>query len=73
MLHPSVRPCLGFAACSGTGKTTLLLELIPRLVAAGLRLNAERGFNPQKFERALRDAMARLQGANAHAHASAAA
>ena len=39
MLHPSVRPCLGFAACSGTGKTTLLLELIPRLVAAGLRLD----------------------------------
>lgn len=38
MLHPSVRPCLGFAAWSGTGKTTLLLELIPRLVAAGLRL-----------------------------------
>lgn len=48
--------------------------LAPALhVAAGLRLNAERGFNPQKFERALRDAMARLQGANAHAHASAAA
>lgn len=38
MLHPSARPCLGFAAWSGTGKTTLLLELIPRLTAAGLRL-----------------------------------
>lgn len=32
-------------------------------VAATLRLNAERGFNPIKFERALREAMAALDGA----------
>ncbi|PWV61643.1 molybdopterin-guanine dinucleotide biosynthesis protein B [Plasticicumulans acidivorans] len=31
-------PCLGFAAWSGTGKTTLLTALIPRLRQAGLRL-----------------------------------
>lgn len=31
-------PVLGFAAYSGTGKTTLLLSLIPLLKAAGLRL-----------------------------------
>lgn len=37
MSHP-LPPCLGFAAWSGTGKTTLLLQLIPRLTAAGLRL-----------------------------------
>lgn len=32
------RPLLGFAAFSGTGKTTLLLELLPRLKHAGLRV-----------------------------------
>jgi molybdopterin-guanine dinucleotide biosynthesis protein B len=31
-------PILGFAAWSGTGKTTLLKRLIPRLTAQGLRL-----------------------------------
>lgn len=31
-------PLLGFVAWSGTGKTTLLERLIPRLVARGLRL-----------------------------------
>lgn len=31
-------PVIGFAACSGTGKTTLLRRLIPRLVARGLRI-----------------------------------
>jgi molybdopterin-guanine dinucleotide biosynthesis protein MobB len=31
-------PLLGFAAYSGTGKTTLLKQLIPRLKAQGLRL-----------------------------------
>ncbi len=31
-------PVLGFAAWSGTGKTTLLEALIPRLAATGLRL-----------------------------------
>ncbi len=31
-------PCLGVCAWSGTGKTTLLAELIPHLKAAGLRL-----------------------------------
>lgn len=32
------RPLIGFAAFSGTGKTTLLLKLIPLLKAAGVRL-----------------------------------
>jgi len=31
-------PILGFAACSGTGKTTLLVKLIPLLRESGLRL-----------------------------------
>jgi molybdopterin-guanine dinucleotide biosynthesis protein MobB len=31
-------PVIGFAAFSGTGKTTLLVKLIPLLKAAGLRL-----------------------------------
>ena len=31
-------PLIGIAAYSGTGKTTLLLELLPRLKAAGLRI-----------------------------------
>ncbi len=31
-------PILGFCAFSGTGKTTLLTQLIPRLKASGLRL-----------------------------------
>jgi molybdopterin-guanine dinucleotide biosynthesis protein B len=31
-------PLIGFAAFSGTGKTTLLLRLVPRLKAAGLRI-----------------------------------
>lgn len=31
-------PLLGFAAASGTGKTTLLVKLIPLLNAAGLRV-----------------------------------
>lgn len=31
-------PVLGFAAFSGTGKTTMLENLIPRLAAAGLRV-----------------------------------
>ena len=31
-------PVLGFAAFSGTGKTTLLVQLLPRLRAAGLRV-----------------------------------
>lgn len=35
--HPSL-PLLGFAAYSGTGKTTLLEALVPKLTAAGLRL-----------------------------------
>ncbi|GAB6040631.1 molybdopterin-guanine dinucleotide biosynthesis protein MobB [Endothiovibrio diazotrophicus] len=35
MHHP---PLLGFAAYSGTGKTTLLEQLIPRLKASGLRI-----------------------------------
>ncbi|EKO3437539.1 bifunctional molybdopterin-guanine dinucleotide biosynthesis adaptor protein MobB/molybdopterin molybdotransferase MoeA [Vibrio fluvialis] len=35
--RPSL-PLLGFAAYSGTGKTTLLEALVPKLTAAGLRL-----------------------------------
>lgn len=31
-------PVLGFAAYSGTGKTTLLVQLLPRLKARGLRI-----------------------------------
>jgi molybdopterin-guanine dinucleotide biosynthesis protein MobB len=34
----SALPLLGFAACSGTGKTTLLKQLIPLLREAGLKL-----------------------------------
>ncbi len=37
MIHASV-PLLGFAAYSGTGKTTLLTRLIPLLKAQGLRV-----------------------------------
>jgi molybdopterin-guanine dinucleotide biosynthesis protein MobB len=32
------RPVLGFAAFSGTGKTTLLTQLIPRLAQRGIRV-----------------------------------
>ena len=32
------KPVLGFAACSGTGKTTLLKQLIPLLAARGVRV-----------------------------------
>lgn len=46
--------------------------LAPALhVAATMRLNAERGFNPLKFERALQDAMARLRTNHARAPAEA--
>ena len=38
MLDPFKKPVLGFAAYSGTGKTTLLKQLIPRLRKQGLRL-----------------------------------
>jgi molybdopterin-guanine dinucleotide biosynthesis protein B len=37
MLHPKT-PLLGFAAASGTGKTTLLTQLIPLLTQQGLRI-----------------------------------
>ncbi len=39
LAHPPV-PLLGFAACSGTGKTTLLKALIPLLKDRGLRIGA---------------------------------
>ncbi|MBA1145449.1 molybdopterin-guanine dinucleotide biosynthesis protein B [Ectothiorhodospiraceae bacterium WFHF3C12] len=43
------RPILGFAAYSGTGKTTLLRAVLPRLRAAGVRLalvkHAHHGFD----------------------------
>ena len=32
------KPVLGFAAFSGTGKTTLLKQLIPQLAERGIRL-----------------------------------
>ena len=39
MKHPSrLPPVLGFAAFSGTGKTTLLVQLVPLLRQQGLRL-----------------------------------
>jgi molybdopterin-guanine dinucleotide biosynthesis protein MobB len=39
MLAPTACvPAIGFAAMSGTGKTTLLLKLIPLLTARGLRV-----------------------------------
>lgn len=41
--------------------------LAPALhVAASMRLNAERGFNPVKFERALADLVAKLEVANSN-------
>ena len=38
MLHNAHLPILGFAAYSGTGKTTLLLKLLPLLKQRGLRV-----------------------------------
>lgn len=38
MLNNAQVPVVGFAAFSGTGKTTLLKQLLPRLRAAGLRV-----------------------------------
>ena len=38
MLRNARRPILGFAAYSGTGKTTLLTRLLPLLTEAGLRI-----------------------------------
>jgi molybdopterin-guanine dinucleotide biosynthesis protein MobB len=38
MLHNAHIPVLGFAAFSGTGKTTLLSQVVPLLRAAGLEL-----------------------------------
>lgn len=38
MLQNAHLPILGFAAFSGTGKTTLLLQLLPLLKARGLRV-----------------------------------
>lgn len=38
MLSNAQVPVVGFAAFSGTGKTTLLTQLLPRLRAAGLRV-----------------------------------
>ncbi|MCK5888382.1 MAG: molybdopterin-guanine dinucleotide biosynthesis protein B [Methylococcales bacterium] len=37
-MNNSSTPVLGFAAISGTGKTTLLTQLIPRLKSSGLRV-----------------------------------
>ncbi|MEF1309090.1 bifunctional molybdopterin-guanine dinucleotide biosynthesis adaptor protein MobB/molybdopterin molybdotransferase MoeA [Vibrio mytili] len=38
MIHSLTIPILGFAAYSGTGKTTLLEALLPKLTEAGLRI-----------------------------------
>ncbi|GMQ96004.1 MAG: hypothetical protein BMS9Abin14_493 [Gammaproteobacteria bacterium] len=38
MLNNAHLPIVGFAACSGTGKTTLLKELLPLLRTRGLRV-----------------------------------
>ena len=38
MLSNLRRPIIGFAAFSGTGKTTLLMHLLPLLRARGLRI-----------------------------------
>jgi molybdopterin-guanine dinucleotide biosynthesis protein B len=38
MLRDSSTPVLGFAAYSGTGKTTLLIKLLPLLKGRGLRI-----------------------------------
>lgn len=37
-LRPYVKPVLGFAAYSGTGKTTLLVRLLPLMKLQGLRV-----------------------------------
>lgn len=59
-------PLLGFAAYSGTGKTTLLTQLLPRLTQQGLRVgvvkHAHHSFDldqPGKDSHALRRAGAR--------------
>jgi len=38
IMNPTTLPLLGFAAWSGTGKTTLLTQLIPLLGAEGIRV-----------------------------------
>ena len=38
MAAPGARKVFGFAGYSGAGKTTLIEQLIPRFVAAGLPL-----------------------------------
>jgi len=43
-------PILGFVAYSGTGKTTLLLKIIPLLKAKGLRLGMIKHTHHKKFE-----------------------
>lgn len=52
MLNNARVPVLGFAAFSGTGKTTLLLKLLPLLKARGLRVgmvkHAHHGFEIDK-------------------------
>ena len=65
MPHPSAPPRLGFAAWSGTGKTTLLLALIPRLAAAGLRLGlAKHSHHALELDRPGKDSQ-RLRAAGA--------
>lgn len=66
MLDHAQRPILGFAAYSGTGKTTLLTRLLPLLTARGIRVgmvkHAHHSFEmdrPGKDSYALRQAGAR--------------
>lgn len=63
MLSNARKPVLGFAAFSGTGKTTLLTALLPVLIARGLRVgmikHAHHNFDidhPGKDSHALRKA-----------------
>ncbi|MEK8017956.1 MAG: molybdopterin-guanine dinucleotide biosynthesis protein B, partial [Candidatus Parabeggiatoa sp.] len=43
-------PILGFVAYSGTGKTTLLLKIIPLLKAKGLRIGMIKHSHHKKFD-----------------------
>lgn len=59
-------PVVGFAAFSGTGKTTLLCRLIPALKARGLRLGlVKHSHHPFEIDRPGKDSY-RLRRAGAH-------
>jgi molybdopterin-guanine dinucleotide biosynthesis protein MobB len=77
VLSNAQKPVIGFAACSGTGKTTLLRDLIPLLCARGIRVgmikHAHHAFDidiPGKDSYELRKAGAsQMLVASAHRHA----